>query len=525
MKLFCISAILLISMPLMAQVGIGTATPNSSAQLDISSTTKGLLVPRMTAVQKTAIASPATGLLVYLIDSATGFYYYSGTAWIQINSGVLSGGNYVDLTTNQVINGTKTFNGDASIHTLTVGLGGGNINTNTAIGVNALAKNTTGNQNTATGYQAQDSNTTGNYNTANGYQALFTNTVGNDNTAHGYQALFSNTSGSSNTATGSQALVNNFTGSGNTATGFQALAYDSIGSNNTANGFQSLFFNKKGYNNTADGWQALANNTTGNYNTAIGSQALFTNTTGYYNTASGPYSLYSNLTGYFNSAYGIYALNSNTSGYKNSAYGYQALLHSISGNNNTAMGDSAATNLTTGSNNILIGFNAQPSTASIDNEVTLGNSNNNSYRMYAASWTNASDAKLKHGIRDIPVGLNFVKQLHPVEYVYNNADNGERSLGFIAQEVQKVVNNTGLVNSGLVTPIDNAYLGLKTTELIPILTKAIQEQQLQIEVIPILLKAIKDQQHEIDELKKLVSHPFKTIPNTNKHENIYPGHR
>lgn len=46
-------------------VGIGTTTPNSSALLDITSTTKGLLMPRMTTAQRNAIVSPADGLLIY----------------------------------------------------------------------------------------------------------------------------------------------------------------------------------------------------------------------------------------------------------------------------------------------------------------------------------------------------------------------------------------------------------------------------------------------------------------------------
>jgi hypothetical protein len=58
------------------------AIADTSAMLDISSTEKGLLIPRMTAQQKTAIASPATGLLVYQTDGEPGFYYYNGTSWL-----------------------------------------------------------------------------------------------------------------------------------------------------------------------------------------------------------------------------------------------------------------------------------------------------------------------------------------------------------------------------------------------------------------------------------------------------------
>jgi hypothetical protein len=64
-----------------AQVGIGTTEPNTSAALDITSTTKGLLIPRMLAGDRTAIDTPATGLMVYQTDGTVGFYYYNGSGW------------------------------------------------------------------------------------------------------------------------------------------------------------------------------------------------------------------------------------------------------------------------------------------------------------------------------------------------------------------------------------------------------------------------------------------------------------
>jgi len=54
---------------LIGQVGIGTVTPNFSSALDITSTDKGLLIPRMTTSQRNAIISPANGLFVYNTDS------------------------------------------------------------------------------------------------------------------------------------------------------------------------------------------------------------------------------------------------------------------------------------------------------------------------------------------------------------------------------------------------------------------------------------------------------------------------
>jgi hypothetical protein len=62
-------------------VGIGTSTPANSALVDISSTTKGFLPPRMTATQRAAIGSPAAGLLVFQTDAPSGYYYYTGTEW------------------------------------------------------------------------------------------------------------------------------------------------------------------------------------------------------------------------------------------------------------------------------------------------------------------------------------------------------------------------------------------------------------------------------------------------------------
>jgi hypothetical protein len=66
------------------EVGIGTSSPSSSALLDISSTNKGILIPRLTSSQKNAISSPTTGLLIYQTDAPAGFYYYNGSSWISI---------------------------------------------------------------------------------------------------------------------------------------------------------------------------------------------------------------------------------------------------------------------------------------------------------------------------------------------------------------------------------------------------------------------------------------------------------
>ena len=66
---------------------IGTASPNASAKVQIDTTTKGFLPPRMTLAQRTAIASPAIGLLVYQTDTTEGVYQYTSAGWTLIGSG------------------------------------------------------------------------------------------------------------------------------------------------------------------------------------------------------------------------------------------------------------------------------------------------------------------------------------------------------------------------------------------------------------------------------------------------------
>ena len=66
-------------------VGINTDSPDVSAVLDITSTQKGLLIPRMTLEQRGLITTPARGLLIFQVDGTQGFYFYNGTAWTTLN--------------------------------------------------------------------------------------------------------------------------------------------------------------------------------------------------------------------------------------------------------------------------------------------------------------------------------------------------------------------------------------------------------------------------------------------------------
>ena len=155
-----------------AQVGIGTNSPNASAKLDVSSTSKGLLPPRMTTVQRNAISSPATGLQIYNTNNKAIETFNSGTnEWFTVGSG--NGSNY----------------------------------DNTVLGVSTLFSNVDGYGNTAIGYGALYSNTDGNDNTVIGNQSLASNITGSDNTALGFQANVSTGALNNATAIGSGAIA------------------------------------------------------------------------------------------------------------------------------------------------------------------------------------------------------------------------------------------------------------------------------------------------------------------------------
>ena len=76
-----------------AQVSIGSTSPHASAQLDIVSTTKGVLFPRMTSSQRAAIPSPETGLFIFQTDGTPGLYFYDGAHWRNLTTGYMPNSN------------------------------------------------------------------------------------------------------------------------------------------------------------------------------------------------------------------------------------------------------------------------------------------------------------------------------------------------------------------------------------------------------------------------------------------------
>ncbi len=417
MKYLLLITAISITLNVFAQVSINVdnSNPDPSAMLDVKSTSKGLLIPRMTQVQRNAIVNPATGLMIYQTDNTPGFYYNSGSTgnptWDMAGSSAAAGwsllgnegttpSNFLGTTDNKPIR-FRLFNdwaGELNWQTgnVSLGLQAGQSNTtgfsNIALGPGSLFTNSDIANTVAIGDSALFSNSTGDGNTAVGSKSLFANTSGSGNTAFGNQALFSNTIGGSNTAVGQSALALCISGSENTAIGNESQ-YQNFGSSNTSIGYRSLYYNTSGNENTAIGTVAMNDNTTGTKNTSVGAYSLALNTTGYENTAIGYrslfnnigyqntalggyalynssganangntavgyYAMYANSTGLYNTSVGRYSMHANSSGYDNVAVGAASLYSNTSGSFNTGIGVSALYNSTTAQYNTAIGYDA-----------------------------------------------------------------------------------------------------------------------------------------------------------------------
>lgn len=310
--------------PVIAQkdnVGIGTTKPDQSAVLDISSSTKGLLMPRMSLQQRNSIQNPAQGLVVYQTDFLSGFYFYDGVEWKTMT------------TQNSVagVDGDWTLQGNAGTNGSTDFIG-------TTDGSPLVFKV----NNRRSGFI--DPNATGN--------AFF-----------GYETALL-VSGAQNTGVGSQSLKNLTSGNNNTAFGYRTLVAGGNGGGNTAIGSFALESNTSGYSNIAIGVGAMKTNTNGGNNISIGPNAL--------------YSL-NDVTGVLNIAIGAAALYSTTNGNNNLAIGAESLKFAT-GNFNVGIGANSGS-LSTGNGSIFIGYQAgQNETGS--NKLYIANTNTTTPLIY-----------------------------------------------------------------------------------------------------------------------------------------------
>ena len=221
-----------------------------------------------------------------------------------------------------------------------------------------------------------------------------------------------------------------------------------------------------------------------------------------------------------NAAIGHSSQASNSSGDSNFSFGYASLYSLSSGSHNIAIGDACGYNITSGSNNLLFGHNAgrtgyQSSSQSIagittgSNQIQMGNeSHTNAY--IQISWTVNSDARDKTDITPIDVGLDFVNKLNPVTFRWDKRSDyedrtptgenklEELTLGFLAQEVEEVEKSYGYdvaTKTNLVVDrdVEQDHFGITYEKMIPILTKAIQEQQIIINNLKSRIETLENQ--------------------------------
>ena len=393
-----------------AQVGIGTETPESSSILELSSTTKGLLVPRMTEGQKNAISSPVQGLLVFQTNGTIGFYSYDGSNWLHLIHGSSQGLYFGPGTGNGDDNlavGTSMGSGTGKRNTA-IGskalenYSGSNFDNNTAVGYLSLQNVTTGQENTALGASSMNNLSSGLWNTAIGAFAL-KNSTGNGNTALGRSAGETLTTGSNNILIGMGADVSSSNLSNAIAIGYDAIIDASnkirLGDTNvtlvetsgtvSANAFVGDGSGLTGISSGATNINGLADavvsnqetiiigstpniGTTARYSTGVGKRVLESITEGDENVAMGHQALGSTTTGSFNTAMGSHVNFRNTTGNNNSSFGVRVLENTTTGSSNTGIGVSAGDTNTTGSNNTFIGKGSDVNANNLTNATAIG---------------------------------------------------------------------------------------------------------------------------------------------------------
>jgi hypothetical protein len=204
--------------------------------------------------------------------------------------------------------------------------------------------------------------------------------------------------------------------------------------------------------------------------------------------------------------------------------GAQALF-SNTGDYNTAIGYSALSTNTTGINNTAIGYDADGSSATVSNEITLGNSSVTTLRCQVTTITAiSSDSRDKIDIENLTIGLEFIRKLKPVSFVYDmrskyaqkdekgkslrdengnyilskNPDGSKKDndtqVGFIAQDIIEAEDEFNCAWLGLSVRDNPEYLTATPGKVLMPLLKAVQE----------LADKLDESRKEIDLLKKVI---------------------
>ncbi len=453
--------------------------------------------------------------------------------------------------------GYQALNAGAGLQNTAVGyqaLNGPEQNGNTAIGYQA-------------GSRMAQGTTNGTYNVAVGYQSLFSSATPLDNTGRGnigmgYQAGYSINSGYRNILIGYEAAKNLTTGYYNIAIGDQAFGTAvTTGFQNVALGRGALYDLTSGRDNIAIGYVALSDLTTASYNIAIGYMAMTSHNPGNSNVAVGPFAMQNNDGGAGNTAVGYGTGEGMYDGFRNTLVGYEAgkyfsytasyntlignqaglagtSTNSFRGHYNVGVGSESNRYITSGTNNTAIGYLSGVASGSgtISNTIAVGYNvqltASNTARIGdgfinsiggQVPWTAFSDERIKTNVQDNVVGLDFIMKLKPVTYNFDirkqyEITGAKDSLdwegkydienivfsGFIAQDVENAAQEAGYSFSGVDKPENpNELYGLRYSDFVVPMVKAIQEQQVIIETLKNDMSALQNSmQQQIDLLKQ-----------------------
>jgi hypothetical protein len=443
----------------------------------------------------------------------------------------------VVTTGTQTFAGSKTFNSDLKVNDLTVGKGAANFTT--LLGLEAgAALLSSGTHNVAVGYQALKANTGGTDNVAVGNIAGTTLTTGTGNVALGSQALRSATTGGSNNAIGNGALGAVTTASNNIGIGTISGSRLTTGANNIHIGSSAGTYFGTGYDSNTTGLNSVligfdvrpnGNAETNQivisgYNGSTGTVGNGSNTTTIGNSSTIQTYLPSGLTmgNSLGSKDATLTLNPNSTSAQGGAEGGQlnfkkSVLTSTYDWFIDQYADAYGARL-----RFLPGrTNPESYGMAISEEgyIGMGSIPTSSYRLNvsgtvgATGYVTTSDLRLKTNISSLSSAMNTLNLLIPVSYdkkvSLTDSVYSKQEFGFIAQEVQKVLPQ--LVTEG---KDKDHLLSLDYISIIPLLTKAMQEQDVVIKNTQLENKQLKaqleEQNRRLEEIEKLVQQLIKS---------------
>ena len=226
-------------------------------------------------------------------------------------------------------------------------------------------------------------------------------------------------------------------------------------------------------------------------NVSVGGGTLQSLAGGLSNTALGSQAGTSLVNGSGNVAIGAGALALEVAGGVNVAVGTCALYGSNGGGFNVAIGGNAGKAITVGDENVFVGFgagianttsccvviigpNGTSSSPTATNEANIyGGSTVARFSQGAGAWTFTSDARRKENVADLALGLDFLSKVHPRTFDWK--EDGKHSAGFIAQELDEVVQEFGADYLGAVSKADPENYTVASAALIPVLVNAVKE--------------------------------------------------